>query len=479
MDSLIAANRFGLGLRADEKPPANPKAWLLDQLDRFDPAPQALSALVPERQVIVELIEYRNEIRPQIRAERREAAQNKPDMPMDADPDGVGKQRRINEYAQRFRSYYRDQVAARVAAACATETPFAERLVHFWANHFAVSADKQQVVGITGMLEFNAIRPNLTGNFLDLVLAVERHPAMMFYLDQATSIGPNSPLASLPRVRGRLGLNENLAREIMELHTLGVRTGYSQADVTEFARAMTGWTIAGFGRGAIGRALGLDGEPGQFVFAPQLHEPGTRTVMGKSYRDDGEGQARAIIADLCRHPATATHIATKLARHFMGDSPPQDSIARIAAAFTKSGGELKPVYAALINEQAAWAPTSAKFKNPWDWGISAMRGLGARQLQPRATFQIFNQLGQPVWQPKSPAGWDDTNAAWAAPDALMRRAELSERLASLAAQPLDARAIAPQILGPLSDHSRDAIARAGDPAQALALMVMTPEFLRR
>ena len=193
-------------------------------------------------------------------------------------------------------------------SALTTDSPFVERLVHFWANHFAVSVDKLPVIGLAGLLEFEAIRPHVLGRFSDMLLAVEQHPAMLVYLDQAQSIGPNSRAGELAAMRGgkQRGLNENLAREIMELHTLGVRTGYSQADVTEFARALTGWTVSGLGRGPAARPIG--GVPGQFVFADILHEPGARTIVGKSYDQPGEAQARAVLRDLAASPATARHL---------------------------------------------------------------------------------------------------------------------------------------------------------------------------
>ena len=191
---------------------------------------------------------------------------------------------RARQFArQQGRDSYMTAVGARAIAAFTTPAPFVERLVHFWANHFAVSADKVTVVGLSGLLEFEAIRPHVLGSFGAMLSAVERHPAMLLYLDQAQSVGPDSLFGAGVAARiarrpggggGKVGLNENLAREIMELHTLGARTGYSQADVTEFARAMTGWTVAGLGRGPASRFTGADGAVGEFVFAGPLHQPG-------------------------------------------------------------------------------------------------------------------------------------------------------------------------------------------------------------
>jgi uncharacterized protein (DUF1800 family) len=362
--------------------------------------------------------------------------------------------------------------------------PFVERLVHFWANHFAVSIDKFIIVGLAGQLEFDAIRPNVLGSFRDMLFAVERHPAMLLYLDQAQSIGPNSAAGQIAQRRQaaqKPGLNENLAREILELHTLGVRSVYSQADVTEFARAMTGWTVAGLGRGARARFAGTEGEPGDFVYADRLHEPGTRTILGQSWSQPGESQAAAVLDMLAVHPATAQHLSTKLARHFAGDDPPPALVARLQAAYLKSGGDLPTLYRVLIESPECWVAQPGKFKTPWEWTISAMRALGTSDVANNlATVGLLKQLGQPVWQPGSPAGWDDVAASWAGPDAVLRRVEAAERMAQRTRDTIDARLRAAQILpGALGEVTAQAIARAESPGQGIALMLVAPEFMRR
>jgi uncharacterized protein (DUF1800 family) len=380
--------------------------------------------------------------------------------------------------------FYVGMVSARALTAITSPTPFAERLTHFWANHFAVSADKLELVGLSGTLEFEAIRPHVMGKFGDMLNAVERHPAMLLFLDQAVSVGPNSQIAqAAARRKGkqRTGLNENLAREIMELHTLGVRSVYTQADVTEFARAMTGFTVAGIGRGAGARYAGVaDGEPGSFIFADRVHEPGTRTILGKQWAQQGEAQAAAVLNYLATHPATAHHIATKLARHFANDDPPAPLVARLEKAFLSSGGDLPTVYRALIASPECWAPAPAKFKSPWEWSISAMRALGTQQVQANAVNGLMSQLGQPTWKPGSPAGWDDVAGAWAGPDAVMRRVEAAERMAARAKDTIDARQRAAQLFpDALSASTAQSIARAESPGQGLALMLVSPEFMRR
>ena len=313
-----------------------------------------------------------------------------------------------------------------------------------------------------------------------MLLAVEQHPAMLIYLDQAQSIGPDSPAGIRATMRGgkQRGLNENLAREIMELHTLGVRTGYSQADVTEFARALTGWTVGGIGRGPAARLIGGDG--GEFRFAAILHEPGDRHIMGKRYGQPGEAQARAVLLDLASSPATAKHISTKLARHFAGDDPPQAFVDRLTKAYLSSGGDLPSVYRTLIQSPEPWAPRPLKFKNPWEWTVSALRAVGSRELNPKMAAGVLKQLGQPTWQPGSPAGWDDIAASWAGPDALVRRVEVAQRIADKAGSSVDARALAERLYpGSLAEATRAAIARAESPAEGLALLLISPEFVRR
>ena len=480
LPSTIALNRFGLGGRPEDQPPSDPKRWLLQQLDRFEPRPQALAEVPPRAQVIDQLGQYLAEQQMVARA-RRQA------MPA-AMTTGAAEMPQADPQANAAKRYFRQAIqqdylvmnSARLDSALTTSSPFVERLVHFWANHFAVSIDKLPVIGLAGLLEFEAIRPHVLGRFSDMLLAVEQHPAMLVFLDQAQSIGPESQAGIFAAMRGRkqLGLNENLAREIMELHTLGVRTGYSQADVTEFARALTGWTVSGLGRGPAARLIG--GSPGQFQFAALLHEPGARTIMGKRYDEEGEAQARAVLLDLAASPATAKHIATKLARHFAGDDPPPALVERLSKAYLASGGDLPTVYRTLIQSPEPWAPKPLKFKNPWEWTVSALRAVGSNELDPKMAAGVLRQLGQPTWQPGSPAGWDDIAASWAGPDALVRRVEVAQRIGAKAASTIDARSLAEKLFPQsLSDATRTAIARAESPADGLALLLVSPEFVRR
>ncbi len=467
MTTAIASNRFGLGARADDRDVPDAKLALIAQFDRYEAKPAAFAAAPTRASVANELAQYLETVRG-LRANSGGKDAAKPDMQA---------ARKLARVAGR--EAYLSLVGARMNAALTTPAPFVERLVHFWANHFAISADKLTVVGMGGLLEVEAIRPHVLGKFSDMLLAVEQHPAMLLYLDQAQSVGPDSAIGTRVAARGvrKIGLNENLAREIMELHTLGVRTGYTQADVTEFARAMTGWTVAGITRGPMQRFL-TNAAPGDFAFVPQLHQPGERTIMGRRYAATGEGQAKAVLLDLAAHSVTATHIATKLARHFTGDVPPLRLVERLANAFRTSGGDLPSVYRLLIDAPEVWA-AKPKFKSPWDWSVSALRAVGVMSIEGQQAANMLNQLGQPVWRPGSPAGFDDVDATWAGPDALFRRVETAGRLGTRGGV-IDARRTAEVVLADaLTPATASAISRCESPAEGLALMLVSPEFLRR
>ncbi|CAG9258385.1 DUF1800 domain-containing protein [Paraburkholderia unamae] len=471
----IAMNRFGLGTRADETPPADARGWLLDQFAAYEPLPAAWRN---EPGAMALAARFGEERQQGMTSEAASAAATNASGTAAENAQQVARQA-VNQAIRRESvGIYRSAVNARLASALQTETPFVERLVHFWSNHFAVSVDKALIAGMAGAFEMEAIRPHVLGNFADMLVAVEQHPAMQLFLDQTRSVGPQSRAALRADQRDpahRRGLNENLAREIMELHTLGVRTGYTQDDVTEFARALTGWSVAGVRGPQPGNAA-----PGAFVFRPALHEPGTRTVMGKRYDEPGEQQALAILHDLAQANATSRHIAFQLARHFVTDNPPPDLTERLARAFEQSGGDLPTVYRAMVEAPQSWAPVDAKFKTPWEWTVSSMRGLGWREPGDINAAPLLTQLGQPVWRPGSPAGYDDIAASWAAPDALVRRVEVAQRFAARVGDRLDARTLGSTLMGPaLGAPTATAVAHAESASTAIALLLVSPDFLRR
>jgi len=354
------------------------------------------------------------------------------------------------------------EAKARIDAARDAETGFVERLVWFWSNHFCVSLDTSIMAG---GYEREAIRPHVLGRFTDLLRAAESHPAMLLYLNDAQSIGPDS-VAGINRGKG---LNENFAREILELHTLGVRTGYTQDDIIHFAAALTGWTL---------RPPVSDPDiGGEFVFIPRAHEPGPQTVLSKSYPDTGLAQGRAVLADLARHPATATHIATKLAIHFVADDPPSTLIERLAQCFRDTDGDLKQVARVLITAPEAWTPQREKVKRPGEWLVAALRATGLKgDIRRLVGAQAL--LGEPLWRPPAPKGFSDENAAWL--DGLGERLQIANAFGQRMGLSLDAIAVTDTALGPLaSGETRQVIARAESKQQALTLALMAPEFLRR
>lgn len=362
---------------------------------------------------------------------------------------------------------YLTEAQARYQAALDADIGLTERLVWFWSNHFCVSADKGPTRSICGAYEREAIRPHVLGKFADMLLAVETHPAMLHYLDNARSIGPNSPAG----LRQRKGLNENLAREILELHTLGVRSGYTQTDVTNFAKVITGWTI---------RPLKRDEEHGgEFWFNERMHEPGAQTVLGKTYAQDGDAQGRAVLTELARHPATATHVATKLVTHFVADNPPKPLVDKLAKRFRDTQGDLMEVTKTLVTAPEAWNAARTKLKKPGEWTIAAMRASGLAIKDVRRIVNTQNLLGEPLWRPPAPKGFSDNSAAWM--DGIAQRLDIANQVARLVGNNgAEPDAMVDAALGPLaSDDTRQTIKRAESRPQALALLLMAPEFQRR
>lgn len=480
--NAIAVTRFGLGARPGElaRAQADPRAWLKAQIR--GPVQEPAGNLPDSAARLATFRAYQQ----QRRAGRLQQAEGDT-------PQGRARQQRIQQIAQ-VSGQPTDQVAqlvgiaqatgvqeetiARARLAAETDQPFRERWVLFWANHFTVSAAKAQSAPLAGPFEREVIRPHAFGRFAEMLVASSRHPGMLLYLDQAQSVGPASPAVrrqarsgGLGRQNRQPGLNENLAREIMELHTVGVDAGYSQADVTEFARAMTGWSLGN----------PQQGETGRYFYRAAAHEPGVRTVMGKRYADTGEGQAYSIMQDLAAHPATGRHVARKLAVHFVSDDPPAALVDKLADAFTVSGGDLAEVATTLIDADEAWAPDQAKMKTPYELVISAHRALGVSPSRPQQIIPALNALGQPVFRAPSPKGWPDDAQTWAAPDALLKRLTWSEGFAAqVSGGPREPMQVALDAVGSqLRPATLSAILAAESRDEALTLLFMSPEFQRR
>jgi uncharacterized protein (DUF1800 family) len=487
-EAALALHRFGFGPRAEAigKIASDPRGALLAELER----PGAGAIDDPNLLTSAEAAQAGRDFR-QVRkaarlAERiqhdadqqaaQQAARNapKPGSDMSSGPDmkaaasAAGAAPAARDPGPAIpQEIFLEEAKVRLNAAAAADIGFAERLVWFWSNHFCISASKGGgVAQLAGAYEREAIRPHVLGHFGDMLLAVETHPAMLLYLDNARSIGPNSPAG---RAGGK-GLNENLAREILELHTLGVRTVYSQADVTRFADVITGWTIVP-PRPELPHA-------GEFTFNPRMHEPAAQKVIDRNYPDAGFEQGRAVLQALSRHPATARHVATKLARHFVADDPSLALVDKLSKRFLDTQGNLKEMAKTLIAAPESWASSPRKLKRPGEWMIGMLRATGSEQPDIKPIMQAQNLLGEPLWRPPAPNGFADKDAAWI--DGMAQRLDIATQAARRLGSQIDPKAVLEAALGPLaSAETRQTINRAESRPQALALLFMAPEFQRR
>jgi uncharacterized protein (DUF1800 family) len=464
--AALALHRFGLGPRANSISviASDPRGALLAELDR--PRAGQIENSNLRTSGAANRAVFENNAR-RLAEQKLSASKKRDDSRGAEEPamEAASKQKlaKKKDPPPLQRQIFLEEAGARIDAAVIAEIGFVERLVWFWSNHFCIS------VGTTvmaGAYEREAIRPHVLGRFREILLAAEGHPGMLIYLNNQTSMGPNS----IAGVNNTRGLNENLAREILELHTLGVRTVYTQADVTNFAKVLTGWTIMPT---ATNPAHG-----GEFQFHPRMHEPGPQLVIGTTYPDTGVEQGRAVLADLARHPATAKNVAFKLARHFVADDPPSSLVDRLAGHFLETEGDLKEMATALVNSPEAWTEERRKVKRPGEWLIGAIRATGLRGSPERMT-QTMLGLGEPLWQPPAPKGFSDDSAAWL--DGLGQRLIVANAFAQrVFERVIDPVKIVDVALGSLaSAETRQAIARAESKPQALALLLLSPEFQRR
>ncbi|WP_306419388.1 DUF1800 domain-containing protein [Teichococcus oryzae] len=433
---MQAAIRFGLGSRPDQALPSDPLAWLDAQIAGPDPEPP-LPAGWPAPPTVPDGYRVLNASE---RNKRRPGQRHPADLHFEA------------------------EVIAAQAVRIDTAAPYRERLVAFWANHFTVArrAGYGAAVAIGPYLR-EAIRPHVNGRFTDMLRAVATHPAMLSYLNQSASVGPNSAQGK----RTGRGLNENLAREILELHTVTPAAGYSQADVVEFARLLTGW-----GNERRKPPLGV-------VFRASHHEPGAKTVMGRRF-EEGREATDAALRFLAEHPATHRFLATKLVRHFVADDPPPAAVARIEAVLRDTGGDLAAVAAALPRLPQAWNPPLGKLRSPADYTIAALRACGARGIASgRFAWGSTVRMNQSAWDARQPNGWPDHAGAWLGPEPMMQRLDWCYEVAGHFAR-LDPMAVLDTALGPLArDETRQALRGAGSPRDALALLFASSEFQRR
>lgn len=393
----IACHRFGLGARPNELAHATKigaKQYLYNQLDNYNPTPQHVATQPNSAQLLATEAKNRSKIKKaKTQTEKAE----------------------IKKTARRqMLEIYQQNIYARHQQAVHTDQSFAERLVYFWQNHFAVSAQKQQIRHLVGCFENEAIRPHIMGNFADILLASTQHPAMQIYLDNYKSIGPDSKAGQ----KRKKGLNENLAREILELHTLGVSGGYSQDDVIALANMLTGWGVD------------YQKNPG-FKFSKNTHQNQPATLLGKTHPQKGINQAKAALNHLATHKNTALFIAQKLTQHFAGNHNPkltQDLIAQLQNSFIKTGGALKPLYKILINHPACWQADALRFRTPNEWFISASRSFGKIEIKPIKLVSLLKNMGQQPYYVASPAGWPDDDQYWNNPAGLIQKWQHAKRL---------------------------------------------------
>jgi uncharacterized protein (DUF1800 family) len=518
LTALVALNRFGFGARGGASgdfvnAASDPRGFVKAELSRPNGALLEVPGLQPTPVLATAIFEYQFEQQQARAAAAKAGAPAATEGPPQTVPDTKQPQRRnlsLSDLAQQIspkdpamqsaanangspspppetmtpttappkpapqqlnviQKTFRAEALARIQRAALAECGFVERLVVFWSNHFCISAGKGGLARMwAGSFEREAIRPHVLGRFADMVKAVEQHPAMLFFLDNQQSLGPDSR-AGINRNRG---LNENLAREIMELHTLGVGGGYTQDDVTSLARIITGWTYAG--------RQGQLGAPGAFVFNANAHEPGAQRVLGKVYNAGGVEQGEAVLADIARHPSTAKFIATKFVRHFVADDPPPALVARLLDVFTKTDGDLKALAIALVDSNEAWTAPIAKMRSPYEYLIATARIQARVPEDPGGVLGGLNVLGQPLWSPAGPNGFPDSNAAWAAPEGMKLRLDIASQVASRMNNNIDPRELLELAAADAaSEETRRTIERAESRQQAMAILLMSPEFQRR
>ena len=471
-DTIRALKRYAMGPRPGDAEALDGRVrdWLLAQCD--DPSAALISArgAVSTGALQKDFDDYRK-LRHKQKIEtqqmKAEGASAKADADGMADTDKAAaallkKVKSLNPSGKA----YRKDAELRVIKAVTTTAPFLERLVTFWSDHFCVSTKKGgKVRVIAGAYEREAIRPHVLGSFRDMLGASVRHPAMLLYLDNARSRGPNSRAG----LRSGRGLNENHAREILELHTLGVGSGYTQDDVINFAKILTGWTLARSSASNVGL----------FEFRDSWHEPGSFVLLGKRYGQKGVAMGEAALDDIARHPATARHVARKLVRYFGPGTAMPELEEHLARRFTETDGDLAEVSRELVKSDALWQAPEEKLLSPYEMLIATARALNWKP-RGRAILQAMRVLGQPLWAPPSPAGWPDDSDSWLAADALLERLDWAEDIAAQRSYGEDVLGLGRSLFGDaLSDYTTQAMARAESRKQAVAILLMSPEFQRR
>lgn len=446
IDAFIALNRFGLGAAPGDlgRVSGAPKEWLRAQVIQS----AATAAHLNNRESSADIVKAIY------------MAQRQDDKAF------------IKEVGNRYRENYRDEIAARLRNHIVSNTPFAERMVMFWSNHFTISRERKQVGPVAPAFEREAIRPHVFGRFEDMLKASTQHVGMLIYLDNIVSIGANSFVGK----KRKKNINENLAREILELHTLGVNGGYTQTDVVEFAKALTGWTIAGLRRNKKSKRQ----IHGGFGFEPSVHEPGPKYVLGKKYSEKGHQEGLDILKDLARHPSTAKFVATKLARHFVADDPPKSAVIKLEETFLKTNGDLAAMSLALIELEEIWQEPLAKVKTPYELLISVSKITRGAKINPKLVYKGLMAMNHIPFSASSPEGWPDNAEFWIAPEALMKRIQWIRTVSSQLNMTLNPLDLLQSSIAPVaSPEVIEMIRRASSEEEGVALLMASSEFQRR
>ncbi len=472
----IATNRFGLGARAGELTAAgaNPQKWLFAQLQ-----PIKFAHAETDMARAYDLIKRFDALRKNDKKEELPNKKNNKNRNNNMQNEGAASisqsvdddSKDLRDLRKEIGDFVNGLEMESIRNAVLTPNSFSVRLLDFFSNHFSVTAQGNVMRVIAPLLERDAIAPNLVGQFEDMLLAVEQHPTMLVYLNNEKSIGPDSTYGK----KSKKGLNENLGREILELHTLGVHGGYTQTDVRELAMAITGWSVVALGKkGTKEQGVG-------FVFRDGAHQPGERKILDKIYAQKGIKKGEAILKDLANHPATAKHISFKLARHFVADVPTDSLVKAMTKTWAASKGNIKAVLKTMLEHADSWLPEQQKYKSPREFVISTLRaidGIEPLKLEKLKIVQSLTALGQQPFNAGSPAGFGDLSSAWDGAEALMARIEWVNQVAAhikVQAMPLMEAALGSQA----RELTQKLVKRAESRQQALVLVLMSPEFQRR
>jgi uncharacterized protein (DUF1800 family) len=374
----------------------------------------------------------------------------------------------------RVRHVQQQAAQGRLLRAIASNHQLEEVMTDFWYNHFNVFQGKGLDRFLVASYEEQAIRPNVLGKFRTLLEATAKHPAMLFFLDNWQNTAPNSPGA-----KGRYkGINENYARELMELHTLGVNGGYTQQDVISLAHILTGWGFARRSKTAVGNT-----DPSGFYFDANRHDSSDKVFLGQTIKGGGIEEGEKALDILARHPATARHISYQLAQYFVADEPPQSLIDKLTKRFQETDGDIRAVLGTLFQSSEFLDPKyyNAKFKTPYQYVVSAIRATGTDVQDFRSVYGLLNQMGMPVYGCSTPDGYKNTESAWLNPDAIIRRINFSSALAGgriLGGKPVDTQQLSQTLGNNFSPQTKAVLTSGTEKQMQTALMLGSPEFMR-